>query len=148
MKCPFCQKDDDKVIESRTINEGDTIRRRRECIKCGERFTSYERIEPRAMTVIKKDGNRVPYDRTKILKGILVACEKRPVSREDIDAVVIRVEKKIFNEADSEIASSLIGQMVMPEIEKLDPVAYVRFASVYREFTSIKEFVTEVKSLS
>lgn len=147
MKCPYCNKDDDKVIESRTINDGDVIRRRRECLKCGERFTSYERIEPRTITVIKKNGSRVPFDRNKILKGLLVACEKRPISREVIDNLVNKVEKKVYNTGEEEVASTFIGEFVMEELEKIDHVAYVRFASVYREFTSAKEFVTEVKSL-
>ena len=147
MKCPYCDKDDDKVIESRTINDGDVIRRRRECLKCGERFTSYERIEPRTITVIKKNGSRMPFDRNKILKGLLAACEKRPIPREVIDSLVNKVEKKVYNGGEEEISSMAIGEIVMEELEKIDHVAYVRFASVYREFTSAREFVTEVKSL-
>jgi transcriptional repressor NrdR len=147
MRCPYCEADDDKVVESRTINEGDVIRRRRECLKCGERFTSYERIEPRTITVIKKNGSRVPFDRNKILRGLLNACEKRPISRETIDNLVSKVEKKVYNTGDEEVASTTIGELVMEYLEKVDHVAYVRFASVYREFTSAKEFVKEVKSL-
>jgi len=147
MRCPYCEADDDKVVESRTTNDGDVIRRRRECLKCNERFTSYERIEPRTITVIKKNGSRVPYDRNKILRGLLVACEKRPISREVIDSLVSKAEKNIYNTGEDEVSSTTIGEMVMEALEKIDHVAYVRFASVYRDFTSAKEFVTEVKAL-
>ncbi len=148
MKCPYCNKDQDKVIESRTINDGEAIRRRRECEACGERFTSYERVEPKAMTVIKKDGMRQPYDRNKILKGLLSACEKRPVSSENIDMLILKIEKKVSASADNEISSRQIGEWVMDELEKLDAVAYVRFASVYREFKSVKEFVKEINGMN
>lgn len=148
MKCPFCGEDQDKVIESRTINDGEAIRRRRECEACSERFTSYERVEPKAMSVVKKDGLREPYNRNKILKGLLSACEKRPVSRDDIDRLILRVEKKISASAEKEVKTTNIGEWVMDEMEKLDPIAYVRFASVYREFKSVNEFVKEIKSLS
>lgn len=148
MKCPYCNQDQDKVIESRTINDGDAIRRRRECEACGERFTSYERVEPKAMSVIKKDGMRQPYDRNKVLKGLLSACEKRPVSRENIDMLVLKIEKKVSASADNEISSRQIGEWVMDELEKLDAIAYVRFASVYREFKSVKEFVKEIKGMT
>lgn len=147
MKCPFCNKDQDKVIESRTINEGDSIRRRRECEACGERYTSYERIEPRATYVIKKDGRREPYNRNKILKGILRAIEKRPVSMEKVDEVMLGIEKKIPYSANNEVPAESIGKLVMEALEQLDPVAYVRFASVYHEFKSVSEFVEEIKTL-
>jgi len=147
MKCPFCGKDQDKVIESRTTNEGEVIRRRRECEKCGERFTSYERIEPRATFVIKKDGRHEPYDREKIKKGLLRAIEKRPISMEKLEQVLQNVEHRIPYNNDGEVSSDQLGLLVMEELEKLDPVAYVRFASVYREFKSVNEFVEEIKTL-
>ena len=147
MKCPFCGKDQDKVIESRTTNEGEIIRRRRECEKCGERFTSYERIEPRVTFVIKKDGRREPYDREKIKKGLLRAVEKRPIAMEKLERVLQNIEHKIPYNNDNEVSSDQIGLLVMEELEKLDPVAYVRFASVYREFKTVNEFVEEIKTL-
>jgi transcriptional repressor NrdR len=147
MKCPFCGKDQDKVIESRTTNEGEIIRRRRLCEKCGGRFTSYERIEPRATFVIKKDSRREPYDREKIKKGLLRAVEKRPIPMEKIEQVLQNIEHKIPYNSESEVSSDQIGLLVMEELEKLDPVAYVRFASVYREFKSVSEFVEEIKTL-
>jgi transcriptional repressor NrdR len=147
MKCPFCGVDQDKVIESRTSNDGDVIRRRRECEKCGERFTSYERIEPRASFVIKKDNRREPYDREKIKKGLLRAIEKRPISLEKVDQVILAIEKKLPYNNENEVSTDQIGLLVMEELEKLDPVAYVRFASVYREFKSVNEFVEEIKTL-
>ena len=148
MKCPYCGTDQDKVIESRASNEGDVIRRRRECEKCGERFTSYERIEPRATFVIKKDGRREPYDREKIKKGLLRAVEKRPVSMEKLDQVIQIIEKKLPYNNENEVSTDQIGLLVMEELEKLDPVAYVRFASVYREFKTVNEFVEEIKTLN
>ena len=147
MKCPFCGVDRDKVVESRTTNEGEVIRRRRECEKCGERFTSYERVEPRAAFVIKKDGRREPYDREKIKKGILRAVEKRPVALEKVEQVIQTIEKRLPYNNENEVSTDQIGLLVMEELEKLDPVAYVRFASVYREFKSVNEFVEEIKTL-
>jgi transcriptional repressor NrdR len=147
MKCPFCGKDQDRVLESRTINDGESIRRRRECESCNERFTSYERIEMRSMFVVKKDGRREPYDRNKILKGIMRAVEKRPVSLDRVEKVMQTIERKIPYNSDNEVPTELIGTLVMEEMEKLDPVAYVRFASVYREFKSVNEFVEEISSL-
>ena len=147
MKCPFCGTDHDKVIESRTTNEGEVIRRRRECEKCNERFTSYERVEPRAAFVIKKDGRREPYEREKIKKGVLRAVEKRPVSLEKVEQVIQSIEKKLPYNNENEVSTDQIGLLIMEELEKLDPVAYVRFASVYREFKSVNEFVEEIKTL-
>jgi len=147
MKCPFCGKDDDKVIESRTVNEGETVRRRRECNKCEKRFTSYERVEERPLMVIKKDGRREPFNRDKILAGVSRATEKRPVSADDIDALIDRIEKKLSGTTQKEIQADEIGELVMDELEKLDKVAYIRFASVYREFKDVKEFVKEIKGL-
>lgn len=147
MKCPFCNKDKDKVIESRTISDGEAVRRRRECEECGERFTSYERVEPKVLFVIKKDGRREPYNRNNLLNGITKALEKRPVSTEKIDEIVLRIEKNISSHAEKEVETTKIGELVMDELEKTDAVAYVRFASVYREFKSVKEFVKEIKGM-
>jgi transcriptional repressor NrdR len=146
VKCPFCGHEEDKVVESRTIAEGTEIRRRRECLKCGERFTSYERIEQEPILIIKKDGRREHFDRIKLKNGILKACEKRPVSIENIDAVIDKIEKKVHNEG-LEVESKFIGSLVMKELEKIDKVAFIRFASVYREFKDIGEFEKIVKNL-
>ncbi len=147
MKCPFCSHIEDRVIDSRLSQEGDVTRRRRECLKCGKRFTTYERVEETLPLVIKKDGRRELFDRTKILNGILRACEKRPVGIEAIEKVVERIEKGLLETGEREVASSLIGSRVMEELKTLDEVAYVRFASVYREFRDINEFMTELKGL-
>ncbi len=147
MRCPFCTVDQDRVIESRTINDGEVIRRRRECEACGERFTSYEYIEKNAAFVIKKDGRREPYDQAKLRRGILRAVEKRPIAIEIIDQMVQRIERKAVSAMNAEVSTELIGNLVMEELEKLDPVAYVRFASVYREFKSVHEFVAEISAL-
>ena len=147
MRCPYCKKTDDKVIDSRESGEGATIRRRRECLKCGRRFTTYEKIEEVPLLVIKKDQRRELYDRNKVLAGIQKACEKRPVSREEQDAVVSRLEKKLDDKYEKEVPSSAIGEFVMEELAKLDQVAYVRFASVYRQFKDINHFLKELKGL-
>lgn len=147
MKCPFCQNPDSKVIDSRLSNEADMIRRRRECEKCGERFTTYERIEEILPMVIKKDGSRETFDRLKIEHGIQKACEKRPVSMEKIDKLVADVEEKLGERGDKEIPSTEIGELVMKGLKELDDVAYVRFASVYRSFRDINEFMEELQSL-
>jgi len=147
MRCPFCGVDQDRVVESRTINEGDVIRRRRECEGCGERFTSYEHIEQKAAFIIKKDGRREPYDPQKLRKGILRAVEKRPVSMDLVEAMMQRIERQAFSSMNTEVATDILGNLVMEELEKLDPVAYVRFASVYREFKSVHEFVAEISAL-
>ena len=147
MKCPFCGNIEDKVIDSRTSKEGDAIRRRRECLKCGKRFTSYERVEDLVPMVVKKDGRREPFDRPKILKGLEKACEKRPVSVESLEAIVDSIEKKLINLSVKEIPSTWVGEEVMSSLRELDKVAYVRFASVYRQFKDINELMNEVKTL-
>ena len=147
MKCPFCGNLEDKVIDSRTSKEGDAIRRRRECLKCGKRFTSYERVEDIVPMVVKKDGRREPFDRPKILRGLEKACEKRPVSVELLEGVVDSIEKKLINLGVKEIQSTWVGEEVMSSLRELDKVAYVRFASVYRQFKDISELMNEVKTL-
>ncbi|MDO8426770.1 MAG: transcriptional regulator NrdR [Deltaproteobacteria bacterium] len=147
MKCPFCGHLEDKVIDSRLSQDGNTTRRRRECLQCGKRFTTYERVEETLPLVIKKDGARESFDRTKILSGIMKACEKRPVSMEEIEKAVDRLEMKFLDSGEREIPSSVVGESVMEELKKLDEVAYVRFASVYREFRDINEFMKELKDL-
>jgi transcriptional repressor NrdR len=135
------------VVDSRSSKEGDAIRRRRECLKCGRRFTTYERIEEIAQMVIKKDGRRETFDRWKIKSGILKACEKRPVSLEQVDALIDDVERTLFNSSEHEVSTDEIGRTVMDRLRKLDEVAYVRFASVYRQFKDLNEFMTELKDL-
>ncbi|MFQ5328388.1 MAG: transcriptional regulator NrdR [Thermodesulfobacteriota bacterium] len=147
MKCPYCSHLEDKVIDSRLSQEGDLTRRRRECIQCAKRYTTYERIEESAPLVIKKDGSREVFDRTKILNGIMNACEKRPVGIEAIEGAVERLERSFLNAGEREVGSSAIGEAIMDELKKLDEVAYVRFASVYREFRDINEFMSELKDL-
>lgn len=147
MRCPFCKAVEDKVIDSRASNDQVTIRRRRECLECGRRFTTYERIEEAPFRVVKKDGTRVPFDRQKILSGMLRACEKRPVSTETLEEITTRIEGRINEMFDAEVSSRFIGNLVMEELRKLDQVAYVRFASVYREFKDVGEFLSELKSI-
>lgn len=147
MRCPYCKKLEDKVIDSRESADGITIRRRRECLKCGRRFTTYERVEEVPLLVIKKDQRREIYDRPKVLAGIQKACEKRPVSREAQDEIVERLEKMLDEKYEKEVPSSVIGEFVMEELAKLDQVAYVRFASVYRQFKDINHFLKELKGL-
>ena len=147
MKCPFCKSDKDRVVDSRTSGGGYIIRRRRECVSCGRRFTTYERIETMPLRVIKKDGSRVELDRTRILAGIIRACEKRPVSMQKIEEIVTEIEAEIYNMFDKEVSSRHIGQMVMKRLRDVDQVAYIRFASVYREFKDVSEFVDEVKPM-
>jgi len=147
MKCPFCGHIEDKVIDSRLSREGDIIRRRRECLGCGERFTSYEKIEEVLPLVVKKDGRRETFNRQKILRGLEKACEKRPVSIEMRETLVAKIEKKLQESGEKEIPSSWIGEEVMAGLKEIDEVAYVRFASVYRQFRDIKEFMEEIKGL-
>lgn len=147
MKCPYCGHSDSKVLDTRTTDEGTTIRRRRECIKCGQRFTTYEKVEQSPIMVIKKDGNRQAFDRDKILNGMIKSCEKRPVSADDMEKSVDRIEKKIQNSMKKEISSFEIGEMVMDELKELDEVSYVRFASVYREFKDLQSFVDELEMI-
>ncbi len=147
MKCPFCGNLEDKVIDSRTSREGDAIRRRRECLKCSKRFTSYERVEDIIPMVIKKDGRRETFDRTKILTGLTKACEKRPIAVDTLESITDAIEKKLIGLSVKEIPSSWIGEEVMSALKDLDKVAYVRFASVYRQFKDINELMNEVKTL-
>ena len=147
MKCPFCLHEDDKVIDSRSSNEGKSVRRRRECLKCKKRFTTYEYVEEVPLMVIKKDGRRESFDRNKIISGILKACEKRPVSVEKVEALVDRVEKELQKSFDKEVKAQVVGELVMDYLHKLDEVAYVRFASVYRQFKDINHFMKELKDL-
>ena len=147
MKCPFCGFIEDKVIDSRSSNEDRSVRRRRECIKCKRRFTTYEYIEEIPLMVIKKDGRREAFDRNKIISGILKACEKRPVGMEKVEAVVDRVEKELQKSFDKEVKAQVVGELVMDHLHKLDEVAYVRFASVYRQFKDINQFMRELKDL-
>ena len=147
MKCPFCGSIEDKVIDSRTSKEGDAIRRRRECLRCGKRFTSYERVEDLLPEVVKKDGRRESFDRIKILTGLKKACEKRPIGIETLDNITDSIEKKLVGLGVKEIKSTWIGEEVMSSLRELDKVAYVRFASVYRQFKDINEFMNEVKTL-
>ena len=148
MRCPFCNDLEDKVIDSRQSRDGDVIRRRRECLKCEGRFTSYERIEDILPHIIKKDDRREPFDRQKILQGIERACEKRPISIDDIESLVSRIEKHIQSIGEKEIPSSIIGEQIMAGLKEIDEVAYVRFASVYRQFKDIKEFIQEIKDIA
>jgi transcriptional repressor NrdR len=147
MKCPFCGHVEDKVIDSRAGRDGDVIRRRRECLKCERRFTSYERVEEVLPMVIKKDGRREPFDRQKILHGLAKALEKRPVDIESRERLVEAIEKKFMSMAVKELPSSDVGEEVMNCLKELDKVAYVRFASVYREFKDINEFMAELRTL-
>lgn len=147
MRCPFCTNTDSKVIDSRLSRDDNVIRRRRECESCERRFTTYERIEEILPLVVKKDGRREPFDRMKILLGMQKACEKRPVSVETIERLVEKIEKGIQESGDKEIPSSRIGEAIMSELHDLDQVAYVRFASVYRSFKDLNEFMTELKEL-
>ena len=146
MKCPFCGYDDSKVLDTRPTDEGYTIRRMRECLKCQKRFTTYEKIEQSPVMVIKKDGNRQAFDRDKIIRGMIKSCEKRPVSADEIEEAVNNIEKKIENSMRREITSLEIGEMVMDELKDLDEVSYVRFASVYREFKDLQSFVDELEN--
>lgn len=147
MKCPFCMHVEDKVVDSRESREGDTIRRRRECLKCGKRFTTYERIDEIPYMVIKKDGRREKYDRAKVQAGLLRACEKRPIPVVKLEEIVNQVETYVMESATRERSARDIGEMVMRALKKLDKVAYVRFASVYLDFKDVKEFMGEVKDL-
>jgi transcriptional repressor NrdR len=147
MKCPFCHETDNRVIDSRLSKDSNMIRRRRECSKCSRRFTTYERVEEMMPLVIKKDGRRETYDRQKIVNGLTRACEKRPVSINTIEAIADRIERSIQERGEKEIPSSVIGEATMRELHELDPVAYVRFASVYRSFKDISEFMVELEEL-
>ena len=147
MKCPFCAHLEDKVVDSRESKEGEVIRRRRECLECGRRFTSYERIDEIPYMVVKKDGSRERFERQKLVAGMLKACEKRPVSVSALEKIADQVEATLQERPEKEMGTSEIGQLVMDELKRLDKVAYVRFASVYRHFRDIGEFMTELKDL-
>ncbi len=147
MKCPFCSHENTRVIDSRPADENNSIRRRRVCDECGKRFTTYEKVETIPLIVIKKDNNRETYDRTKIEAGVLRACHKRPISAAQITQLVDSVETAVFNREEKEIASDIIGELVMNKLKDLDTVAYVRFASVYREFKDINTFMDELKKV-
>ena len=147
MKCLYCNATESRVIDSRPTDEGLAIRRRRECVNCGRRFTTYEKIETVQIMVVKKDGSREAFDADKIRRGLIKACEKRPVAMHDVDALVRDVEQQIMNSLEQEVSSSRIGEMVMERLRNLDEVAYVRFASVYRSFCDINTFMEELKSL-
>ncbi|MCK5171848.1 MAG: transcriptional repressor NrdR [Planctomycetes bacterium] len=146
MKCPFCKEDHDKVIDSRSSEGGRVIRRRRQCLTCTRRFTTYEKIaEGFKLNVVKKDGSRLPYDRDKVISGLQKACYKRPVSVDQIQAIADKVEEDIFREFDKEVSSRFIGESVMTNLKDVDKVAYIRFASVYRQFTDAGDFIEEVR---
>jgi len=147
VKCPFCGNVEDKVIDSRSSREGNAIRRRRECLKCAKRFTSYERVEDIIPMVIKKDGRREPFERTKILSGLKKACEKRPIGMETLEGITDSIEKRLIGLNVKEIQSTWVGEEVMSSLKELDKVAFVRFASVYRQFKDINELMNEVKTL-
>ena len=147
MKCPFCNQDNTRVVDSRPVDDNNAIRRRRMCDECGRRFTTYEKVETIPMIVIKKDQNREQYDRTKLEGGILRACHKRPVPLQEINSLVDRVETEIFNREEKEVPSTVIGELVMNHLKDLDAVAYVRFASVYREFKDVNTFMDELKKI-
>ena len=147
MKCPECSHMEDKVVDSRSTKEGEAIRRRRECLKCGKRFTTYEYIEKAPLMVIKHDGRREPYSRDKLINGLLKACEKRPISRDQLEALIDEIESVSFGKFKHEIRSVDIGNQVIDRLQQLDEVAYVRFASVYRRFRDINEFMAEIKGI-
>ena len=147
MRCPYCENEDSKVIDSRHKEDGRAIRRRRECEECGRRFTTYEKVEEVILMVIKKDGSRQAFDRSKLLNGIIRACEKRPVSIADMEKIADDIERGLNNMMEKEVESTFIGELVMERLKDLDEVAYVRFASVYRQFTDINTFVAEIEKL-
>jgi len=147
MKCPFCAHLHDKVVDSRESKDGDAIRRRRQCLKCKRRFTSYERIDEIPSMVVKKDGRRERFDRQKVLAGVLKACEKRPVSMSQLETIADNAETMVQESSEREVSTRIIGEMIMQELRNLDKVAYVRFASVYLDFKDIQEFMSELKDL-
>ncbi len=147
MKCPFCGHQEDKVVDSRASSEGDAIRRRRECLACAKRFTTYEHLEEQPLMVVKKDGRREPFDHNKLLAGLVKACEKRPVSMAQLEQMGDELERELSQEFEREVLSREVGERVMKKLHALDPVAYVRFASVYREFKDVEQFMRELKDL-
>ena len=147
MRCPYCENPDTKVIDSRPTEEGHAIRRRRGCENCGKRFTTYEKVEETIIMIIKKDGRREAFDRNKIMSGIIKACEKRPVPVAEMERVVNEIERGLNNMMEKEVESNFVGELVMEKLKELDEVAYVRFASVYRQFTDVNTFVKEIEKL-
>ena len=147
MRCPFCHHPDDKVVDSREARDGDSTRRRRECLSCGRRFTTYERVDVVMPLIVKKDGRREPYDRNKVLAGLHKACEKRPISADTIEEVAADVERRVQETGSREVPTSVVGEAVMSSLKDLDDVAYVRFASVYKSFRDIDEFMSELESI-
>ena len=147
MKCPYCNEADTKVIDSRPADDNSSIRRRRQCERCGKRFTTYEKLETMPLMVIKKDSSRETYDRAKIEAGIIQSCHKRPVSTQQINSVIDEIENRVFNMEEKEVPTSVIGELVMDKLKELDEVAYVRFASVYREFKDVNTFMEELAKL-
>lgn len=148
MRCPYCGHLEDRVVDSREAQEGQATRRRRECLGCGRRFTTYERLEDVLPQVVKKDGRREPFDRKKIVEGLQVACRKRPISAEQIEEIATGIERKVQEMGEKEIKSAVVGEAVMERLRALDPVAYVRFASVYRAFRDVGEFMSELEGLA
>ena len=147
MKCPFCGFGNDKVVDSRESKEGESIRRRRECLKCEKRFTTYERIDEIPYMVVKKDGTRERFDRQKLIQGLLKACEKRPVSMTQLESIADKAETVVQDSSEREVSTVLLGELIMNELKNLDKVAYVRFASVYLDFKDVQEFMSELKDL-
>lgn len=147
MRCPFCREDNDKVIDSRASQDGFAIRRRRECLNCKRRYTTYEKIEEAQVKIIKKNGIREPFDRDKIKRGLEKACWKRPIGEEQIESAVSAIENEVYSSAESEIDSRVVGDIVMKHLRRLDQVAFVRFASVYREFQDVRDFVEELEPM-
>lgn len=147
MNCPFCGHSESKVLDSRASDEGTAIRRRRECLECEKRFTTYERIEEIPLVIVKRDGKREPFDRRKILNGLLKACEKRPVPFETLERVTDQVERELRNRMDQEVTSEAVGELIMDMLREIDEVAYVRFASVYRQFKDVDKFLQELQAL-
>ena len=147
MKCPYCTSKEDKVTDSRETSEGQSIRRRRECMNCGKRFTTYEHVEKTPLMVVKKDGRREPFNHQKILNGLLKACEKRPISVENLESMATEIEAELQRKFEQELGSNFIGEIVMEKLAKLDDVAYVRFASVYRQFKDVNQFMRELREV-
>lgn len=147
MKCPFCNHMESKVVDSRPTEDGNVIRRRRECFSCGKRFTTYEKVEDIPLMVVKKGGQRVQFDRNKMMNGMIKACEKRPISIKQIEDIVDSIEKEVYQSLDREVSSQFIGEMIMIQLKKVDEVSYVRFASVYRQFKDINTFMEELNKL-
>ncbi len=147
MRCPYCNINNDRVIDSRTSGDAYVIRRRRECLECGKRFTTYERVEEAPLRVVKKDGSRDAIDRSKILQGMIKACEKRPISIDRLEEAVHAIESQLYEMFDKEVSSKFIGRLVMDQLKEIDQVAYVRFASVYREFKDVNQFLDELRPL-